>query len=240
MTRNSMVGWMATCIVVVVVAATGCTDIDSENLTTQGMWAEVVVSDDASGSTATVSVVLKPGGRTSATYVELQGDDRLSATFDGDTAELGESTFFDLHTYAVTFDRAPADGDFVVALERAVDDGAPNTVVQLPPTYTMDTIADIRRGVDDLVVRWSNPTPDPMNLRISGDCIEAFDQGVDGDVGSFAVPAAALVGRADAGSRCELTVTLTRAREGDLDPNYGEGGVATGHRVRSVVVDADL
>ena len=67
----------------------------------------------------------------------------------------------------------------------------------------------------------------------SGDCITPVTGAIIGDPGTFTIPASKLqLANAQSAPTCNVTVAVTRAKAGDLDPHYGKGGAITGEQIR--------
>lgn len=206
-----------------------CERVESDDVLTSGVYAHIDVVADGQGASF-VETILKVGGQTSNTFLELSGDDRLEARAGGEAqAMTRRDGVFGALSYTAEFDGDAADTPFEVAFLRAIDDGAPSSAVTLPAPFALTAPAAtlrLARGTDDLVVTWEGAgQSDPMELRLSGDCIMTHVQELEDDSGSFTLPAGTLVPPSDdAPSECPLRLTLARARQGTLDGGYGKGG----------------
>ena len=65
-------------------AATACTDVKSEEVTTGGMYLDYTVVTQGEGTGSNVSTLLRVGGLTSTTYVDLSEGDQLSVSVDAE------------------------------------------------------------------------------------------------------------------------------------------------------------
>lgn len=220
-------------LVALAALGTACEDIDSADLLTGGMSAVISGEADGSGETEVVAV-LRAGGLTSNTLVDLTGDDELTATTGEQTLELQKRSLGVLHSYAATFDVDAVDTEFVVALNRSVDAGAPNSVFQLPEPFSIDSSSEAVTPTTTLDLTWSpSGTDREMELVVDGDCITVWAKEMDGDPGSYSVPGEELnVIGDEPGVSCELTATLRRVRGGEGDSAFGEGSLVQGAQIR--------
>jgi len=219
-------------------ALLGCASLDSEELLTTGISAEITVTADGSGS-SDVTAVLRAGGGLSTTFVDLSSGDELTATLGEETQVLTEVSLAAITSYTTTFDTAPTGEDYIISLDRIEFDSAPNTVVQLPPPFELEPLAveDYSRSEDPLTVSWSpSDTTDDMRVTVDGDCFLVHFQELSGDPGTYTIEAGTLEDTGSEPSNCEATVTVQRRRAGQLDPGYGEGGSAAGLQVREVSI----
>ena len=217
-------------------ALLGCSSLDSADLLTDGISAEVAVTADGSGDSE-VSTVLRAGGGLSTTFVELSGDDQLTATLGDETQVLQQVSLGNLVSYTTTFDSAPVDTDFVVSLDRMLDEGATQTTVRLPEPFEIEALQQesFSRADDDLTVTWTpSDSGDDMRVVVDGDCFIVNMEDLSGDPGTWTLEAGTLEDTGEEARSCEATVTVQRRRSGTLDPNYGEGGSAVGMQVREI------
>src|SRR4030095_9550092 len=97
----------------------GCRqEVESTDVRTSGVYPVIDVTADGSGSTR-VQVKLKVGGSASNTFLELTGEDRLTATAGGVTKDLDATGSV---TYSATFPGEGA-GAYVIAVSSGA--GAP-------------------------------------------------------------------------------------------------------------------
>ena len=216
-----------------------CESVDSTTVTTAGLYANITATADGSGSTRTTAI-LKVGGATSNTYVDLIEPDSLEATQGEETQTMSKVSVGDYREYVADFEVDAVDTEFAIAFLREVDEGAPNSVVQLPAPFELtEPSADtpFSRDEDDIVVSWDVIDDSPMRADITGDCFFADGIDVDVDDGTARFSAASLESYEDmADETCDAVITVWRTRAGDVDPNYGEGGAVSGVQVRSVTV----
>jgi hypothetical protein len=222
------------------IALLGCSAIESSDLLTSGMYADVVVTADGEG-TSDVTATLRAGGALSTTFVELTGDDVLTATLLEETVEMNEISLGNLNSFVAEFQSAEPGVDYVIALERSLDEGAPNTVIQLPAAFDIDapTITEFARSTEDLTVTWT-PADSGENMRVTvdGDCFLLRIDELSGDPGTWTLEGGSLEDTGAESTNCEADITIERRLTGNLDPNYGEGGSATGVQQRTVSIQS--
>jgi hypothetical protein len=213
-------------------SGTACTDIGSGSLLTSGMSAAIVGEADGSGSTE-VSVVLKAGGVVSNTFVDLEGDDELTVSAGELTETCTARTLGVLHSYVATLPVDAEGTEFTVALTRTVDDGAPNSTFTLPAPIEDADFGTTLSSTQDLTLNWSPVTgTDEMEVIATGECIVAYGKELDGDPGSTVIPFDDVDVLGDEpGVSCQIDVTLRRVRGGQVDPAFGEGGIAQGRQI---------
>jgi hypothetical protein len=220
-------------------ALVGCETVDSTAVTTAGVYANISAMADGTGTTRTTAV-LKVGGATSNTYLDLIDADTLEATSGEETQTLSKVSIGDYREYIADWDGDAVDTEFEVSFLRDVDEGAPSTVVSLPEKFDIVTPSaevTFSRSEDDILVDWDVTADEPMRVDISGDCfyVDAVDVDVDDGTAGFAAGSLEAYEEQE-DETCQATISVWRTRLGDLDPSYGEGGVADGVQVRSITV----
>lgn len=219
-----------------------CEDVGSGDILTSGIYADLSVTATGDG-TSIVSAKLKSGGPNSNTYVELEGNDVLTATANGETKTMEDEYLVDadqnFHRYVASFDTEAADTSFVVSFAREIDDGAPQSTITLPAPFEVDEPASSFQRSTAATIAWSpSGTSDHMRLTASGTCIYSYSIDISGDPGTYTLEGGTLEAVDDDEQQsCKVTYTLDRWREGSVDPGFGEGGTALGHQLRSVVVE---
>ncbi len=215
-----------------------CEAVDSTDVMTDGVYADISAEAEGDGSTRT-SAILRVGGSTSNTFLELVESDSLTASTGEDSQTMIDQSIGDFHAYVAEFDVDAEDTEFVVAFDREVDESAPNTVMSLPAQFDLtgpEEAVTVSRSQEEITISWEpSGSDDEMLWSVTGDCFFDADGGVDGDPGTVTVEAGTLESTdEDEPATCEATLTITRSRVGSLDENYGEGGTAFGRQVRSV------
>ena len=215
-----------------------CESVESTDVMTSGVYADIEAVAEGDGSTR-ASAILRVGGADSNTFLELVADDSLTASTGEETQELIEQSIGDYFSYVADFDVDAEDTEFVVAFERTVDEGAPNTTLSLPALFDLtgpEEGVTLSRSEEDITITWeSSGTEDEMLWSASGGCFFDASGGIEGDPGTFTIEAGTLESvDEDEPETCEATLVITRSRVGDLDPGYGEGGSVFGKQMRSV------
>jgi hypothetical protein len=208
--------------------AAGCRqEVESTDVQTSGVYPVIDVTADGSGSTR-VQVKLKVGGWASNTFLELTGEDRLTATAGGVTKDLAVSGSV---TYAATFPDQAA-GPLVIAFLRGeAHTSAPNTTVNLPAPFTLTLGAtEVSRAAGELPLAWTPAGSGDLDLSLVGGCVDLVLQTIPDD-GSDAIAGDELRAR-NATDACTVTLTLARAQSGEVDPAFTEGGNVKASQVR--------
>jgi hypothetical protein len=222
------------------IALLGCSAIESEDLLTSGMYADVVVTADGEG-TSDVLATLRAGGALSTTFVELTGDDVLTVTLAEETVIMNEISLGNLNSFVAEFQTDEPGIDYTISLERSLDEGAPSTVIRLPAAFVVDapTISEFARSTEDLTVTWTpSDSGDNMRVTLDGDCFLLRVDDLSGDPGTWTLAGGLLEDTGTESTNCEADITIERRLLGVLDPNYSEGGSATGVQQRTVSIES--
>ena len=224
-------------------ASVNCQSVDSDNILTSGMYADISATADGRGETE-IRTTLYLERPSSLNYIELEGGDLLTAFApDGSRQIMRESQFLGITTYSADFDLDDGGTEFIIAFTRDVDSGAPDSSVILPEAFDIlnPQAETYSRDSDDIIIDWA-PTDsgDDVDIQITGGCIESELIAVEGDPGTHTISAGTLVKLQGEGiaNACDLTVTITKSAPGDLDPAYGFGGEIDGHQVRTLDVSS--
>lgn len=217
--------------------ACGAEDVASEDVKTSGMYANYEAIASGNGST-TVRAELRVGGD-NGTYVELSGDDELVASADDDDKNMTHDSSGNRHWYESNFGTDAGGTVFNIAFNRAEgDDSAPDSSVDLPPPFAVslegaDAGDDIQRGYE-IEISWDTEFSGSMHWEVDGSCIWNED-GTVSDTGGLIIDAATIrpTGTGE-GDTCEVTVTLERINEGDVDSAFEEGGRFLGIQRRAI------
>jgi hypothetical protein len=214
-----------------VVAALGCSEsVESTDVKTTGIYPEITVTADGSGSSR-VKVRLKVGGSNSNTFLDLTGGDELTATVDGDTKVLDETSD---ETYTASFPLDEEGTEFTIAFTREDDDSAPASTVTLPAPFTMSVSpTEASRASDDVDVEWDPPAGGNVEISLSGSCVDSETDDLPDD-GSHTITADSIeTFESDKDESCTVSVELERAQRGNIDPAFTEGGMIEALQVRS-------
>ena len=215
-----------------------CESVSSSDVLTSGMYANLEVSADGSGSSR-ANAVLRVGGGSSNVYVDLVDGDTLTVKQGEEIVELEKSSVGDFREYNANFEVDEEGSAFDFAFVRDVDEGAPSSVVTLPAKFEItapEVDASISRA-EDLTFTWDGGSDDVMRYNIDGDCVLSEGETLEGDEGTYTIPAGTIeaVDENDP-ETCSVELVLSRVRAGDLDPGFGEGGNAEGVQVRRLKV----
>ena len=124
-----------------------CESVESKDVGTDAMSAQIEVIS-ADGASTRVNTTLRVGGLTSNTYVQLTGDDQLTADDGTGPIEMSYLSIGDYWTYIADFSVAAADTNFAVALVRSLDDGAPSSTATLPAPFDLTAPAEATADID--------------------------------------------------------------------------------------------
>jgi hypothetical protein len=224
-----------------VVLCTGCSSVDSSDILTSGIYAELSASSAGTGTTQ-VSATLYLGNPINLDFVDLTGDDQLIASHAGQTMVMSETSVLNIVGHNATFATDAEGEEFAIDLQRTVDNGAPESTATLPAKFTLagPTTPTSRAGT--IALTWSPAnTADRMSWQATGDCIDLAVGMIPGDTGSFSIPANAIHKKMSAGvvDSCMVTIAVSRTRDGHLDPGYGKGGHITGVQARTISVTSN-
>jgi hypothetical protein len=249
-----MKGFGYTCMALVAAAFSGCSSTSSENVTTQGIHADIDVFANGSGSTV-VDVELEVGGDgITRTSLELGRGDTLTVTANGIQKTMTEdASILGRFRYIASFDFDDAGTMFTVAFIRNNGTNAPNSNVTLPEGFIVQSPLnnDIFSLADDIPIAWTpSGTSIVPSIQVSLSCpttsgisftdTESVTLSSDTGVASLPVAAVIPIGTLDTTRLCEGEVHFSRWRRGNLDPNYGEGGDITAEHIERAQFFVDL
>ena len=217
-----------------IAVATGCATVESDDVLTDGMYADMWVVAEGDGTSRAVAT-LRVGGELSNTFVELTGDDKLTAARpDEEPVEMTETELLGARSYSADYADDTHDIDVTIAFERTVDEGAPSSVMSLPPPFTVDALgSEYSRDDDDIVLVWDNTGPEDVAVWVEGTCVQNIYTPRMTDAGTYTIEADKIepnVG--EEAENCQIEISVWRSRAGSVDSGYGEGGAAWGHQVR--------
>ena len=233
-------------------AISGCAEVDSADIKTSGIYSEMSVS--AEDDSTTVFVRLRTGRPLDADTIILSEGDQLSATMAGAVTSLLKN---ESDAYEGSFSAAPAGAEVKVALSRAQDPGAPDSVVTLPESFeiTAPDFAETFNAGESITVAWSPASPSgSIDVTYRINCRVFDDNGLPSganygrsyktdDSGTHTAQindVLNVLGNQDdleSGISCPLEVTVTRTNEGTLDAALTKGGDIKATREKSVVVN---
>lgn len=216
----------------------GCTDVSSADLKTQGITARLLVAADGTGATTSTAVLNVDTNLTD--FVQLASGDTLVTDVSTQSEPMASENVGGVITYSAAFTGQDAPGtQYTVVFNRAAGNAsAPASVATIPQPFNISPLTrqTFSRANDDIVLQYATSgSTDQMSWSISGSCLNVLaGQTLSGDPGTFTITKGSLVSKAAGGDQnCQATLTLTRAREGTLDPAYG-GGSIYGQQQRSV------
>ncbi|MEU4607266.1 hypothetical protein AB0F43_30140 [Kribbella sp. NPDC023972] len=227
----------------VVLILTGCSTVESKDVRTSGITANLLVTLPENADQADVNASLRVG---TLTFVELGADDRITASGGGQTTRLDHHRAAGVTRYSNRLDAAKAGTEITFSLERDGDnESAPRSTVVLPErvrlvapaagtTYSRRTAIAVRFD--------SGPSQQPSILTWAGECIQPGSLQLEPGRTSATIargsikPAATTVTPAGSSSTCQIDLTLTRRVEGTLDEAFKDGSIAAeSQSVRRVV-----
>ena len=165
--------------IVVAIGAAACTDVKSEEVTTAGMYLDYTVVTQGEGTGSDVSTLLRVGGATSTTYVDLSAGDQLSVAVNDEEAVLNQVSLGVVHSYVQRFEADVEGSDFALSFDRADQAGAPESVATLPAPFEVtlpeaDAVFSRSNDTGEIVVTWDNASDDRVNVTVHGDCFASY------------------------------------------------------------------
>lgn len=224
-------------LVIAAPALVACTNIDSDDLDTDAMQPTINVrsTDGADGSS--VSVVLHVGD-SPTTFVELQGDDVLTATAGEQTVTLDGSELIGLVQYDGDLDTKTPGDVITVAFTRTEEgkESAPDSNVALTEGLALTAPAGgaTSSRAANLDIAWTSAaSEDQVRVGWSGGCVVDGSRDVTAGANSVTLEAGSIAKREQGENEeepvpdnCDVTLTLSRSRSGAIDPAFGGGSIA--------------
>jgi hypothetical protein len=217
----------------------GCTTVESDNILTSGMYADLSARAGGDGTTQ-ISATLYLGNPINLNFVDLTGGDQLQASYGDQVQVMSETIILNIVGHGATFQSDNEDDEFVIDFVREVDAGAPASIVALPAPFEINPIVASRSRAASLDFGWDNSTSDSMRWSASGDCIDSAGATIGTDEGTVTIAASTLQKRqgATVANECPVTVTIIRTRLGELDTHFGEGGSVVGEQQRTLTFNS--
>lgn len=217
-------------------AATGCHSVDSTQVDTNDIHAQITVTARGGGDTEVVAQLTPEGSLFG--FLELAPGENLRVHARGYDARL-EPRWYDYQT------NLPIDygeTEFQVRLERIWGAHAPDSWVRLPHRFDLYHLGGIYSLTYDAIpIEWDVISDDEMRVNVEGSCIDDYEARVPAyrDAGVVMLPPYTLAPRAHwDGGPCTLDITVERVRYGRLDPAFDAGTIkAQQVRKMSVVVE---
>ncbi|MDQ3340099.1 MAG: hypothetical protein M4D80_33490 [Myxococcota bacterium] len=216
------------------IVLSACTTVDSSDVKTSGIYASISAQTKGDGKTD-VSATLFVGNPVGLNYVELTGDDKLLVKASGMTKEMRETEVLNTVGHHAELATDAEGAQFEVVFDRSIDEGAPSSIATLPAKFDITSAPQTASRAQTISLQWSPAgSSDTMSWTATGDCIE-LESAPMNDTGSHTIAAGLLKKRISANvpDQCDVTITLTRARAGVLDPHYGKGGEVRGIQART-------
>ena len=228
--------FFASCALVVP-ALVACTNIDSDDLDTDAMQPTIHLrsTDGADGSS--ISVVLHVGD-SPTTFVELQGDDTLTATANEQTVTLEGSELLGVVQYDGELDTKTAGDVVTVAFTRTEEgkESAPDSNVELTEGLALTAPAGgaTSSRAADLQLAWdSAASDDQVRVSWSGGCVVDGSRDVTAGASALTLESGSIAKREQGENEeepvpdnCDVTLTVSRSRDGTIDPAFGGGSIS--------------
>jgi hypothetical protein len=238
-----MVRTCLACALFIAIVGPGCTTVDGDNILTSGIYASIHATAEGTGQTRVVATLYLESP-SSLNFIELgEGDELWAYGPGGQDQELRKTQLFGLTSYSANFDEGAEGDEFIVALLRDVDTGAPDSQLTLPAPFEFETEGNVSASrAEDLEIEYSPAgSADDATWQLSGTCIQEASGEIVDDTGTLTI-AAGLVQQTEAEDvedTCEVTLIMRRIRDGDLDPGYGEGGHIEGRQERTLTFTSE-
>ncbi len=228
----------------------GCTEVDSQDIHTSGIYTDISVN--ARADQTSVSVDLRTGNAIDADSILLSSGDQLIATLSGESIALSQAGSGYTGTFAYN-----GTSEVTVSLRRNNGINAPASTVVTPADFqiTAPDRADTFNAGESITVAWVPTEPAGtatvdyfLNCQVTDDrgtsSGAAFRRAFDVvDSGTHTVTINEILdtfGYQDdlvRGVSCPMAVSVTRTRIGNLDPALTKGGSILATRQKSVVVN---
>ena len=201
---------------------TACHRIDSENIPTDAVKADIQITAHELGATS-VKATLKLENE-ALTYLQLSPGERLTASVDGIDTVMFPSSF----SYYASLPNRDRESLFRIGFERTRFGSAPDSFVMLPRPFNLYVFGETDGRSDQIAVEWDVLSSDPMRIRIDGPCMHPYEYDIAPfeDDGLHIVPLDHLpVFSRWSGGRCHLEISVERSRSGELDPALSGGSI---------------
>lgn len=217
-------------------ALVACTNIDSDDLDTDAMQPTINVRSTEGADGSSVSVVLHVGD-SPTTFVELQGDDTLTAAAGEQTLTLDGHELLGVVEYTGNLGTKTA-GDVVTVAFTRTEEGkasAPDSNVALTEALALTAPAGGASAsrAADLEIAWTSAaSEDQVRVGWSGGCIEEGSRDVTAGATSLTLEAGSIVKREQGENEeepvpdeCDVNLTVSRSRSGTIDAAFGGGSI---------------
>jgi hypothetical protein len=228
----------------IVLVVTGCSTVESKDIRTSGMTANLLVTLPENADEADLSASLRVG---TLTFVELGGGEEITAAGGGQTTKLEHHRAAGATNYTNRLAGVTKAGtEITFNLKRDGDNAsAPTSTVVLPERVRLVAPAAgttySRRSA--IAVRFDSESSQlPSILTWAGECIQPGSLQLEPGRTSATIargsikPAATTATPKASPSTCQIDLTLTRRVEGTLDKAFKDGSIAAeSQSVRRVV-----
>ncbi len=236
---------------------TACESVDSDDVRTSGVYADIDVEARGDGITR-VRARLTVGGVFSNTDLELEQGDQLIASASGGTSVImrEDKEFLGGVEYKAAFQFDVENTRINIALNRPAGVSAPSSYVNLPASVSFVTpvAGQTFKRSDYIQISWtpvSNNMSDMSVYSSRARCVDANGQEISNsgnsnslnmmvDPGSITQAARSYIvasALADPAATCVVTLTISRKQNGVIDPAFGEGGTIKAVRYDTVEVN---
>jgi hypothetical protein len=211
-----------------------CTSLDSDDIETSGIHAFIRLSS-TEGSTDTFVSVTMHAGNNPTQFINLVGDDKLTASAGEETIDLDESNLLGAYSYNGNLSTQEPGTEVTVALERVEKASAPSSKVALTEKLALTAPAassTFSRADDDIDVQWNSAaSPDAVTVSWSGSCVQDGSRDVAADATQVLIEKGSIQKKPDpeqgdpVPDTCDVTLKISRSRTGTLDPAWGGGEI---------------
>lgn len=226
--------------VLIAVVLAGCSTVDSADIRTSGMTADLQVTVLGDASSAEVSATLRVG---TLTFVELGDGEKLTASGGGQTADLKRRKVAGVTSYYGRLEGVADPGtEITFALRREGDNAsAPVSKVTLPERvqFSRPAVGTRFSRRADIPVRFASGPP--AELAWAGHCIQSGSLQIEDGQKTATISRGTILATPSPSpgapvDSCQISLTLTRRNEGSLDGAFKDGFVAAeSQAVRQVV-----
>ncbi len=209
--------------------AVACTDVKSEEVTTAGMYLDYTVVTEGEGTGSNVNTLLRVGGLTSTTYVDLSAGDQLTVAVAAEEAVLSQVSLGVVHSYTQRFEADTEGSEFTLSFDRVDQTGAPESIASLPAPFTVtmpevDSTFSRSNDTGEIVVAWDNQSDDRVNITVHGDCFASYFALNEDDASTHTIPLSYFKDNEyDSASSCTAEIAVERLRTGTVDPEFSDG-----------------
>lgn len=230
--------WIVLTFVTFVLLLSACANINSSDINTSGICADISVSNDASNNVY-VSTKLTAGCGLSASYVSLNSGDSLVANYLGTDSTLIKHTDLTNNiSYTVNTNQSYANNGLIyVKLNRTSGNvSAPNSFVTLPTSFTISSPTNGRSYANgDTITITQNNYDSLDNVEFSLNCMLSDSSGFTWgsnqnptNGASYSITVSALGSRIWSSTSptltsCSGTMKVVRSASGYADPNLDSG-----------------